>query len=477
MDDEAPEDDDLISEWLASAPVEPGPSPSAVAIRHPLGVAAVVLGILILVGLIALRPTGASREQADDALRTLGIPTQFVSATVAEVEDQPCPYQPEENCQTVEFTISEGPDADRTLVQSFTGGASPTFDVGTAVVLSFRPPNGTVDSVETAPCSFDGGQTCDLATITIGEGPEIGRVYTYESITGTEDLVAGRDVDAYFDETGALVGAVASDISSQYQFSDFERSRVLIVVLIIFAVAVIALGRWRGITALAALGATVVLVLAWLLPAILDGRSTVLVAIVGASAVAYLALYMSHGFNLMTTVALFGTIAALALTALLSWMTVEAAHFTGFASEESTLLVLFNGVDIGGLVLAGMVLGAAGALDDVTITQASSVWQMKAIGPSTSPSELLRGGMRIGQDHIGSTVNTLLLAYLGASLPLAILLALAQQPLGTIANSEVIAVEIVRTLVGSIGLVAAVPITTWLAVRVVSHRDVSLHRH
>jgi uncharacterized membrane protein len=179
----------------------------------------------------------------------------------------------------------------------------------------------------------------------------------------------------------------------------------------------------------------------------------------------------------MTTVALLGTIAALSLTALLSWVTVEAARFTGFATEESTLLVLFNGVDIGGLVLAGMVLGAAGALDDVTITQSSSVWQMKSINPTALPSDLLRGGMRIGQHHIGSTVNTLLLAYLGAALPLAILLALAQQPLGAVANSEVVAIEIVRTLVGSIGLVAAVPITTWLAVRTVSGIDSPPHHH
>jgi uncharacterized membrane protein len=220
-----------------------------------------------------------------------------------------------------------------------------------------------------------------------------------------------------------------------------------------------------------------VVVLVWLLPALLDGRNAVLVAIVGASAIAYLALYMSHGFNVMTTVALFGTVAALALTALLSWLTVEAAQFTGFATEESTLLVLFNGVDIGGLVLAGMVLGAAGALDDVTITQASSVWQMKSMNPIADPSDLLRHGIRIGQHHIGSTVNTLLLAYLGAALPLAILLAVAQQPLGAIANSEVVAIEIVRTLVGSIGLVAAVPITTWLAVRTVSRLDDPIQQH
>ncbi|MEA2058800.1 MAG: YibE/F family protein, partial [Actinomycetota bacterium] len=144
------------------------------------------------------------------------------------------------------------------------------------------------------------------------------------------------------------------------------------------------------------------------------------------------------------------------------------ARFSGFTSEESTLLIMFETIDVGGLLLAGMVLGAAGALDDVTVTQSSAVWQFRAADPEMSRALLYRRGLRIGRAHIGSTVNTLLLAYLGAALPLTILFILAQQSLGTVANSEVVAVEITRTLVGSIGLVAAVPVTTWLAARVAS---------
>jgi uncharacterized membrane protein len=127
--------------------------------------------------------------------------------------------------------------------------------------------------------------------------------------------------------------------------------------------------------------------------------------------------------------------------------------------------------------LAGMVLGAAGALDDVAVTQASSVWQLKRSRPDAGFGPLWAGGLRIGQHHIGSTVNTLLLAYLGASLPLAILFTLADQSLGTVVNSEVVAVEIVRTLVGSIGLVAAVPLTTWLAATIASREDVPPPSH
>lgn len=477
MDPDPIDDDGLIDQWISSAPVDRGPSIFFATVRHPLGIGAVVLGFVIVIAMFALRPTGVSRDQAAADVRTLGIPTAFVSAKVTKVTNQPCEYEVDQTCQTVRFEIGEGPDTGRTIVQVLPGGPLPVFGVGTVVVLAYSPPNGTVDSVEVGPCSFDAQQSCDLAAITLSEASRVGRVVVSESPEGLSDLRPGDEVSASFDEAGEFVGAGRSDLASQYRFSDFERSNVLLAVLVVFAVAVIALGRWRGVAALAALATTLMIVLVWLLPTILDGRNAVLVAIVGASAVAYLALYLSHGFNLMTTVALFGTIAALALTAVLSWLTVEAARFTGFASEESTLLVLFNGVDIGSLVLAGMVLGAAGALDDVTITQASSVWQMKAINPTALPSDLLRGGIRIGQHHIGSTVNTLLLAYLGAALPLVILIAIAQQPLGAVANSEVVAIQIVRTLVGSIGLVAAVPVTTWLAVRTVSAIDGPIRQH
>jgi uncharacterized membrane protein len=167
----------------------------------------------------------------------------------------------------------------------------------------------------------------------------------------------------------------------------------------------------------------------------------------------------------MTSVALIGMVTALVLTAVLSALAVSLARFSGFASEETTLLTFFDGIDVRGLLLAGIVLGTAGALDDVTVTQASAVWQLKAADPTQDRRTLFSRALHIGRDHIASTVNTLLLAYAGAALPLLILFVLASQSLGAIANSEVVAVEIIRTVVGSIGLVAAVPITTWLAVR------------
>jgi uncharacterized membrane protein len=193
----------------------------------------------------------------------------------------------------------------------------------------------------------------------------------------------------------------------------------------------------------------------------------VLVAIIGSTVIAYLALFLAHGFQTMTCVALLGTLVALALTIALATVFTELTQLSGFATEDALLVDLGrSGLDIQGLVLAGMVIGALGALDDMTVTQASAVAELRAANPTMTRRALTRAGLRIGRDHVASTVNTLALAYAGAALPLLILFVLASQSLGTVANSEIVATEIVRTLVGSIGLVAAVPVTTWLAARV-----------
>jgi uncharacterized membrane protein len=188
------------------------------------------------------------------------------------------------------------------------------------------------------------------------------------------------------------------------------------------------------------------------------------VAIVAAGAISFLALYLAHGFTTMTTVALLGTLSALLLTAGLATVFVELAEFSGLASEESGFLAAAaSAIDLRGLLLAGVVIGALGALDDMTVTQASAVWELRAANPSYTTTQLFQAALRIGRDHVASTVNTLVLAYAGASLPLLVLFVLSHQPLTSVANSEVVAIEIVRTLVGSIGLVASVPLTTWLA--------------
>jgi uncharacterized membrane protein len=233
---------------------------------------------------------------------------------------------------------------------------------------------------------------------------------------------------------------------------------------VLFGVAVVALGRFRGLAALAGLAVSIGVLIAFVLPAILDGRNPLAVAIVGSAAIAFLALYLAHGFTTMTTVALLGTLGALALTAILAQVFVGLTELSGFASEEAIVVQIgAANIDLRGIILGGVVIGALGAIDDMTVTQASAIWELRAASPRMSRGDLLRSGLRIGRDHVASTVNTLALAYAGASMPVMLLLVLSRQSLGTVANGEVIATEIVRTLVGSVGLVAAVPLTTWLA--------------
>jgi uncharacterized membrane protein len=227
------------------------------------------------------------------------------------------------------------------------------------------------------------------------------------------------------------------------------------------------LGRLRGLAALVGLGISVVILLTFVIPAILGGTSPVLVASIGAGAIAFIVLYLAHGFTGQTTVAVLGTLTGIGLTLMLSLIWTPFAKLSGLASE-SALIVQAVGVeiDLGGLLLAGIVIGALGAIDDVAITQTSAIWEIGAADRELDRRELFRAGMRVGRDHVGSIVNTLALAYAGASLPLLILFQLSRQPLGQLIGSEIVATEIVRTLVGSIGLVAAMPVTTWLAASV-----------
>jgi uncharacterized membrane protein len=307
--------------------------------------------------------------------------------------------------------------------------------------------------------------TCVRVTYELQEGPEAGRMVSQELVGArTEGLSPGDEV--------LLAHDPSAEEGFRYRFFDRERRGVLLWLALLFAGAVILLGGLRGVAALAGLGASLLVLILFVIPAVLEGQSPFLVAVVGASAIAFMALYLAHGFTTMTTVALLGTLASLALTAGLSQVFVALADLTGFASEEATVVQVGAAqINLAGLVLGGVVIGALGAIDDMTVTQASAVWELRSVDPRMTRPTLLRSGLRIGRDHVASTVNTLALAYAGASMPLLILFALSRQSLGVVANSEVVATEIVRTLIGSIGLVAAVPITTWLAASLVGESE------
>jgi uncharacterized membrane protein len=313
---------------------------------------------------------------------------------------------------------------------------------------------------------------CQEVGFQLTQGPDAG------DVTNLESVVA--ETSPFFTVGDKVVLAYQQDAQPGFEYSYFDRQRrpTLLWLLIAFSLAVIALARFRGVAALVGLAASLLVVLGFVVPSILDGRDPMLVAIVGASAIAYLALYAANGITRMTTVALLGTLSALVATVVLSWLAVGAAHFTGLTEDASFVITLTGSVNLQGLLLAGIVLGSLGAIDDVTVTQASAVWELRAANPTMHPGRLFASGMKVGRDHIASTVNTLFLAYAGASMPLLLFFVLSNQSLGTFLNSETVAVEAVRTLVGSIGLVAAVPLTTWLAALMAADPgDGGGHRH
>jgi uncharacterized membrane protein len=249
-----------------------------------------------------------------------------------------------------------------------------------------------------------------------------------------------------------------------YNIQDLERGRPLLLLAALFVLAVVAFGRWQGIRSLLGLGLSFVVIVAFVVPAILRGHSPVLVAVTGAMAIMLISLYLSHGTGPKTTAAVVGTALALGLTAALAIAFVAATSLTGLASEEAqNANFAVGGLSLRGLLLAGIIIGGLGVLDDVTMSQASLVTELHQANPAAAFATLVGSALRVGRDHIAATVNTLFLAYAGAALPLLILLVTGQDSLGTVATTELVAVEVVRALCGSVGLIAAVPLTTALA--------------
>jgi uncharacterized membrane protein len=327
----------------------------------------------------------------------------------------------------------------------------------------------TVTRVERMPCPGGGGgaprpDTCLTATIRLTSGPDKGGATSLELSVGPgnprlergDRIVVGRTSDP--------------SLGSIYYFSDYQRRAPLLVLGLLFAAVVIGIGRLRGLTALIGLVVTFAVLVKFVLPAILEGRSPLAVAIVGSAAAMFVILYLSHGVSALTTTALLGTLVSLAIIGLLAALFVRFANIVNLGTEEATFLqVSASQVNLRGLLLGGIIIGSLGVLNDVTVTQASAVWALHGANPTWGPRRLYRSAMDIGRDHIASVVDTLVLAYAGASLPLLLLFTLAGRPVGDVLTGELVAEEIVRALVGSIGLVASVPLTTTLAAFVASH--------
>ncbi|MFI6344888.1 YibE/F family protein [Streptomyces sp. NPDC050560] len=305
-------------------------------------------------------------------------------------------------------------------------------------------------------------RNCGKATVRVASGPDKGREFTE---------IVQPDAPRQLHKGQKVVVAYAPDAPKdlQYSVTDVDRHVPVMLLAGIFALAVVVVGRMRGVMALVALAASFLVLTFFILPAILHGSNPLTVAVVGASAIMLIALYMCHGLTARTSVAVLGTLVSLLLIGVLGSVFIGWSSLTGNTDDNTGLIHgLYPSIDMSGLLLAGVIIGSLGVLDDVTVTQTSAVWELHAADPTMGRRRLYGAAIRIGRDHIASVVNTLVLAYAGAALPLLLLFSVARSGVAAVATSEVVAEEIVRTLVGSIGLVASVPVTTALATLVVS---------
>jgi uncharacterized membrane protein len=351
-------------------------------------------------------------------------------------------------------------------------GASPPASTATT-----QPVQAQIGAITPAHCTQPGpGQTedgtakdCLALSLLMTDGPGAGR-----GIVSVLPVDQGSPRYAVGDKVVLTYAGGDPTSADSYVVSDFQRGTSLWVLAVLFAGAVILLGRWRGLAALLALGVSFVVLLVFVLPAILEGRNPLAVAVVGSCLIMFAVLYLSHGVSARTSTAVLGTLVSLALIGVLGAIFTSTSRLTGLDEDTRDLLGSLgsnSAIDPRGLLLAGFVIGALGVLDDVTVTQTSAVWELRRANSQLGARALFTSAMRIGRDHVSSAVNTLVLAYAGAALPLLLLFTLAGRGVGQTVTTQTVATEVVRTLVGSIGLVASVPITTGVAALVASREE------
>lgn len=323
-----------------------------------------------------------------------------------------------------------------------------------------------IEPYESAPDALTGGTRSAILTVDVTSGPDRGRTVTIDQqLEGLPEIDPGARVRLY--AAGGEEGG-----RPDYYIGDFQRGGALWLLGAIFVGVVLLVSRSHGLRSLLGLGLSLLVIVRFVVPAILAGRSPAMVALVGALAVMLLTLYLTHGVNEQTTSAVVGTAFALSVTIGFGLWFIDRAALTGFASEEATFArFAVEGLDLRGLVLAGLIISALGVLDDVTVSQASTVFTLHDTDPTLGVRQVVSSAMRVGRDHIASTVNTLFLAYVGASLALLVLFSTGGRPMSEILTSEIVAEELVKTLVGSLGLVLAVPATTVLAATVATRRS------
>ena len=304
-------------------------------------------------------------------------------------------------------------------------------------------------------------QPYQVLRLEITSGPLSGQelIVEYGSLVFTNESRLFRNGDRVLVErTGTTDG---EDI---FHVTDYVRTTPLLWLTVLFVAATLLLSGWQGLRSLMGMGVSLAVILLLIVPQILAGRNPLVVAILGSVLMMGISLYLVYGWNSKTHVAVAGLLLSLIVTGLLAVWSVNWTRLSGFGAEEASFLQVAGvQLDTRGLLLAGIIIGTLGALDDIAIGQSSTIFELYKANPSLTRLELFRRGMTVGRDHIAAMVNTLLLAYVGAALPLVLMFSVFSESVGITMNREIISEEIVRTLVGSLGLLAGVPLTSVIA--------------
>ena len=337
----------------------------------------------------------------------------------------------------------------------------PGLEIPTAVVTEVTQVN--CDGIAGQSSDPTREQVCGNAKVRILEGPEKGQVV--EDITMTAPVYASGVTEG----TKVTVFRVPVEGGPpQYSFADFERTTPLVVLTLIFAVVVVVIARWRGFASLLGLAFAAFIMVQFMFPALISGSNPLWIGLIGSSAIMFVVLYLAHGFTAKTTTALLGTLFGLFFSAGLGFVATKWAHLSGAGAEDDVILsTSAPDLHLSSVVICGVIIASLGVLNDITITQASAVWELATDGKPDA-KRLYRRAMRIGRDHIASTVYTIAFAATGASLAVMLLLSVYQRPVWEVIQTETFAAEIVRTLVGSIALMLAVPVTTAIGVAAVT---------
>lgn len=266
-----------------------------------------------------------------------------------------------------------------------------------------------------------------------------------------------------------VVASFDAEGGASYYITDYVRSKSLWGLFVVFVLTLIVVGGWKGLRSLVSLSFTFLIIIKYIIPQILSGANPLVTTLLGSLFILLFVIYVTEGFRAKSHLAIASIFLSLVITILLSLLFVSLTRLTGMASEEVSFLLYIGdqAINFKGLLLAGIIIGALGVLDDVVISQISTVERLVKANGLLDKWKVFNHAYKVGVSHIASMTNTLFLAYAGVSLPLLILFVSGESAFSTwgqIVNNEVIATEIVRTLVGSIGLILSVPIATFIAV-------------